>query len=46
MFLTIGSEDLTILTGYVSALLGDLLPYILLILGVNIAMYVFKKLSN
>jgi hypothetical protein len=46
MFLTISAENITTLTGYISSMIGDFMPLILIVLGVSIAMYIFNRLTK
>lgn len=46
MFLTISADNITTLTGYISSMIGDFMPLILIVLGVSIAMYIFNRLTK
>ena len=46
MFYTVTSQDITTLTGYISGIIGDFMPIILIILGVTIGLYVFNKIAK
>jgi len=46
MFLTITSGDITTLTGYISGMIGDFMPLILVVLGVTISMYIFNRITK
>lgn len=46
MFYTISSSDLTTLNGYISGIIGDFFPIILIVLGVSIGMYVFRRITK
>jgi len=46
MFLTITTENISTLTGYISGMVGDFMPIILIVLGVSISMYIFNKLTK
>ena len=44
MFATITAENITTMTGYISGLLGDFMPLIMVVLGISLAMYIFRKI--
>lgn len=46
MFVTISSENINTMIGYISGLVGDFMPLIMVVLGITIAMYIFKKITN
>ncbi|MDD4408165.1 MAG: hypothetical protein PHX19_03880 [Bacilli bacterium] len=46
MFLTISEENITTLIGYMSGLITDLLPLILVILGISIAIFIFRSIAK
>jgi len=46
MFLTISRENITTLLGYISGLVGDLMPIILIALSMTIGLYVFRKITK
>ena len=46
MFYTVTETDITTLTDVTGGLIGDFMPIILVVLGVIIAMYVFKKITQ
>ena len=46
MFLTITGENITTLTGYISGMIGDFMPIILIVLGVSISMYIFNRITK
>jgi len=46
MFYTITSQDITTMTGYASGLIGDLMPLILVLLGVGIALFIYRQLTK
>jgi hypothetical protein len=46
MFLTITELNIDTMIGYVSGLIGDFMPLIMVILGVIIAMYIFNKITK
>lgn len=46
MFFTISPENITTLNGYIAGMVGDLMPIILIVLGVAIAMYIFNRLTK
>lgn len=46
MFYTVTENDLTALTNTTGGLIGDFMPIILVVLGIIIAMYVFKKITG
>lgn len=46
MFFTVTSENITTLIGYISGLVGDFMPIIMVVLGITLAMYIFRKITN
>jgi hypothetical protein len=44
MFLTISGDNIDTMTGYMGGLVGDFLPVILVVLGVSLAMFIFRKI--
>lgn len=46
MFYTVTSGDITTLTGYISGMIGDFMPIILVVLGITIALYVFNRITK
>ena len=46
MFFTITTDNINTLTGYISGLVGDFMPIILVVLGVSIAMYIFNRITK
>jgi hypothetical protein len=44
MFFTITPTDVTTLTGYIAGLVGDFMPLILLVIGISVGMFIFKKI--
>jgi len=46
MFLTISETNIDTMIGYISGLIGDFMPLIMVILGVVIAMYIFNKITK
>ena len=46
MFIDIGTEEIDILLGYMGGLIGDLMPIILVILGIVLALFIFSRLVN
>jgi hypothetical protein len=46
MFFTITSDNITTLNGYIAGMVGDLMPIILIVLGVAIAMFIFNRLTK
>lgn len=46
MFLTITQANIDTMIGYISGLIGDFMPLIMVILGVVIAMYIFNKITK
>lgn len=46
MFIDIGNEEIDILLGYMGGLIGDLMPIILVILGIVLALFIFNRLVN
>lgn len=46
MFFTIESTDISTMTGYISGLVGDFMPVIMVVLGITLAMYIFKKITK
>jgi hypothetical protein len=46
MFFTISPENITTMTGYISGLVGDFMPVILVVLGISLAMYIFNRITK
>jgi hypothetical protein len=46
MFIDIGTEEIDILLEYMGGLIGDLMPLILVILGIVLALFIFNRLVN
>lgn len=46
MFFTITSDNITTLLGYISGMVGDFMPVILIVIGVSVAMFIFNKLTK
>jgi hypothetical protein len=46
MFFTISAGDITTLTGYISGMVGDFMPIILIVIGISIAMYIFNRITK
>jgi len=46
MFFTISGDNITTLTGYISGLVGDALPLILVILGISVGMFIFRQITK
>jgi hypothetical protein len=46
MFFTITSGDITTMTGYITGLVGDFMPLILIVVGISIAMYIFNRITK
>jgi hypothetical protein len=46
MFYTVTAGDITTLNGYITGMIGDFMPIILVILGITIAMYVFNRITK
>ncbi len=46
MFFTISEGNITTLTGYISGLVGDALPLILVILGISVGMFIFRQITK
>lgn len=44
MFATITTENINTMTGYISGILGDFMPLIMVVLGISLAMYIFRKI--
>lgn len=43
MFFTITSGDITTMIGYITGMVGDFMPLILVVMGVSIGMFIFNK---
>jgi len=46
MFFNIESTDIATMTSYISGLVGDFMPIIMVILGITLAMYIFRKITK
>jgi hypothetical protein len=46
MFFTITTADITTMIGYITGMVGDFMPIILIVMGVSIAMYIFRQLNK
>jgi len=46
MFFSIESTDISTMTGYMSGLIGDFMPVIMVVLGVTLAMFIFRKITK
>jgi len=46
MFFTITTENINTLIGYISGLVGDFMPIILIVIGVSMAMFIFNRLTK
>lgn len=46
MFYTVTENDITAMTNTIGGVIGDFMPIILAVLGITIAMYVFKKITG
>jgi hypothetical protein len=46
MFFTFQSTDITTLIGYITGMIGDFMPLILIVLGVSISMYIFNRITK
>ena len=46
MFFTITSDNITTLLGYISGMVGDFMPVILIVIGVSVAMFIFNRLTK
>lgn len=44
MFFTISSGDITTLLGYITGLIGDFMPLILISIAVSVAMFIFNRI--
>lgn len=44
MFFTITAGDVTTMTGYITGIVGDFMPFILPIMGISIGMFIFNKI--
>jgi len=44
MFVTITTENINTMTGYISGILGDFMPLIMVVLGISLAMFIFRKI--
>lgn len=45
-FLNIGTEDITSMIGYASDLIGNLMPVIVVILGVSVGLWIFRTIFH
>jgi hypothetical protein len=46
MFFEILPADITTLTGYISGLIGDFMPIILIILGITVGLFIFRQITK
>ena len=46
MFFNIGETEIDTMLSYVSGIIGDLMPIILIILGVSVALFIFGRIVN
>jgi len=46
MFFSIENTDITTMTGYMAGLIGDFMPIIMVVLGITLAMYIFRKITK
>lgn len=46
MFFTITEGNMTTLIGYITGLVGDFMPLILIVVGISIAMYIFTRITK
>jgi hypothetical protein len=46
MFLTITEGNITTMIGYISSMIGDFMPLIIVVLAVSITMYIFNRLTK
>jgi hypothetical protein len=46
MFFELTQTDIDTMLGYMGGLIGDLMPLILVILGITIALYIFRSISK
>ena len=46
MFFELTQADIDMMLGYMGGLIGDLMPLILIILGISIALYIFKGITK
>lgn len=46
MIYTFTNTDIQTLTGYISGIVGDMMPLILIVLGITIGLYVFNKITK
>jgi len=46
MFFTITEGNMTTLIGYITGLVGDFMPLILIVVGISIAMYIFNRITK
>lgn len=46
MFFTITNDNITTLLGYISGMVGDFMPVILIVIGTSIAMYIFNRITR
>jgi len=46
MFYTVTEADITSLTTTAGGLIGDFMPIILVVIGIVLGMYVFKKITG
>jgi hypothetical protein len=46
MFFTISETNLDTLFSYMTGLIGDLMPLILVVLGISIAIFIFRQITK
>jgi hypothetical protein len=46
MFFELTQTEINTMLGYMGGLIGDLMPLILIILGISIALYIFKGITK
>jgi hypothetical protein len=46
MFFTFAEGDITTLISYITGMIGDFMPLILIVLGVSISMYIFNRITK
>lgn len=46
MFITITEGNMTTMISYITGMLGDFMPIILIVIGVSLSMYIFNRLTK
>jgi len=46
MFFEITNDNITTLMGYISGIVGDFMPVIMVVLGITLAMFIFQKITG